>query len=315
MFNPRAIKLFHAIAERGSLAAAANHLNLSPPAASRTLTMLEETLGFPLFSREERSLSLTSKGQDFLRQSRPILLNFQSLEKVARDILSDVEPEIRVLCTPPIAAAWLAPSLAWVCQQEPDFRCAIETDETRNVLSRIATMSHDFAIASLPLTNLPKSVQVVPLVEFRLDAFIPSAHPLANRDQVSAHDLVEYPVVSLYKGQIGRSWVQRVFDQARVAFEPAYETSNSLTVLALTRHGMGVSVMPSIYGQSVNPADLVQIPLSEECWQTFGIVFKRDRAKSPQRDMLISALQDVTVGKKGSRLLDRDEAKQAPTMD
>ncbi|WP_301211044.1 helix-turn-helix domain-containing protein, partial [Turicimonas muris] len=63
----KSIKLFCSIVETGSLIAAANKNLLSAPAASRVLSQLEDRLGFKLFHRTNRNLSLTEEGADFYR--------------------------------------------------------------------------------------------------------------------------------------------------------------------------------------------------------------------------------------------------------
>ncbi|HIG8617641.1 TPA: LysR family transcriptional regulator [Klebsiella michiganensis] len=67
------IEAFVQVAERGSFAAAARHLDLSPSAVSKLITRTEDALGIRLFNRSTRSLSLTSEGQLFLNRGRVIL--------------------------------------------------------------------------------------------------------------------------------------------------------------------------------------------------------------------------------------------------
>ena len=72
------MKLHHlrdvvAIAERGSLRAAARHLQLAQPALSRSLGELERELGVPLFERQSRGMALTATGHAFVRRATAIL--------------------------------------------------------------------------------------------------------------------------------------------------------------------------------------------------------------------------------------------------
>jgi LysR family transcriptional regulator, regulator of abg operon len=62
-----------AIADRGSLRAAARHLRLAQPALTRSVHELERELGVPLFERRARGMVLTPMGQAFLRRSKAIL--------------------------------------------------------------------------------------------------------------------------------------------------------------------------------------------------------------------------------------------------
>ncbi|MFC7738395.1 LysR substrate-binding domain-containing protein [Roseomonas sp. GCM10028921] len=69
----RDLRAFVAIAEAGSLMAAAKTLNSSPPALSARLKNLEDELGTPLFVRWPRGLTLTEQARDFLAHSYAIL--------------------------------------------------------------------------------------------------------------------------------------------------------------------------------------------------------------------------------------------------
>ncbi len=67
------LRLFIRVAERGALTAAARDLSLSPASASARLSKLEETLGFQLFNRTTRAVSLTTDGSAFLTYAEHIL--------------------------------------------------------------------------------------------------------------------------------------------------------------------------------------------------------------------------------------------------
>jgi len=60
------LRLFLRVAELGSVSAAGRDLSLSPASASARLVKLEETVGFRLFNRTTRAVSLTTDGETFL---------------------------------------------------------------------------------------------------------------------------------------------------------------------------------------------------------------------------------------------------------
>ncbi len=79
----RAIQVFIAVADNRGFAAAARSLNMSPPAVTRAVSMLEEDLGAPLFARTTRSVRLTENGQRFLEDARRILLDLEEAQDAA----------------------------------------------------------------------------------------------------------------------------------------------------------------------------------------------------------------------------------------
>ncbi|WP_435258177.1 LysR family transcriptional regulator [Thioclava sp. FR2] len=79
------IDIFLAVAEEGSITAAAKRLGISPPAVSQQLASLEATLGATLFDRGSRPFALTSAGQIFRRHAQLI----HNVEAEARADLSE----------------------------------------------------------------------------------------------------------------------------------------------------------------------------------------------------------------------------------
>lgn len=82
----RPYRYFVAIAEKGSFRAAAAALNVSQPALSAQIRELERRLGFALFARTSRKVTLTAQGALFLGNARRIILETEFLNRAARDI-------------------------------------------------------------------------------------------------------------------------------------------------------------------------------------------------------------------------------------
>ena len=78
-----AIQVFTRVADCGGFAAAARKLNMSPPAVTRAVSMLEDQLGTRLFVRTTRSVGLTESGQRFLADAKRILLDLEEAENAA----------------------------------------------------------------------------------------------------------------------------------------------------------------------------------------------------------------------------------------
>ena len=65
--------VFERVIERGSFAAAAEDVGLSPSAVSKLISRLEHRLGVRLINRTTRRLALTAEGTTYLKRSREIL--------------------------------------------------------------------------------------------------------------------------------------------------------------------------------------------------------------------------------------------------
>lgn len=91
-------KTFVAIVEEGSLAKAANHLNLSPSAVSKQLSGLEQRLDIPLVDRSTRSLSVTDLGKKFYLECRSILRSVSQAEDRLREEETTLVGKLSLSC-------------------------------------------------------------------------------------------------------------------------------------------------------------------------------------------------------------------------
>ena len=71
--NHERLRLFLAIVDSGSMAAASRRVHLSQPAFSRSIKLLEEEIGAALFGRQSRNLVLTNAGRVLEVRGRELL--------------------------------------------------------------------------------------------------------------------------------------------------------------------------------------------------------------------------------------------------
>jgi DNA-binding transcriptional LysR family regulator len=93
----RAMSAFIAIADRGSLTAAADALGTSPPSVVRTLAALERELGARLLTRTTRRIALTEEGRDYLERARRVLAQVEEAEAALS--ARQVTPQGRIALT------------------------------------------------------------------------------------------------------------------------------------------------------------------------------------------------------------------------
>ncbi|MCE8515468.1 LysR family transcriptional regulator [Ruegeria pomeroyi] len=130
---------FYAAARRGTLTAAAAELNVSQPAVSRRIAMLETDLGCPLFDRSHKPVRMTQAGRDLLRALQG---GFGQIEAAVAQIRQSAQGKVVTVTAPSgFVAFWLIPQLG-------DLEAAFE-DVTIRIISQEygeATRPGDIAI-------------------------------------------------------------------------------------------------------------------------------------------------------------------------
>jgi LysR family glycine cleavage system transcriptional activator len=125
------IRIFEAVARRGSFKAAAAELNLTPSAVSHAIATLERALGVTLFEREGRPIRLTGSGELLVRH---VSAAFSELRRGFESVAAQRGRGIlHVHSAPSFAYAWLSPRLPRFIAEHPglEVRLAAGTDYAR----------------------------------------------------------------------------------------------------------------------------------------------------------------------------------------
>lgn len=133
--------VFERVVERGSFAAAAQDVGLSPSAVSKLVARLEQRLGVRLINRTTRSLALTTEGRVYLNRSREILAAIEATE--AEIALARLSPSgtLRVQAPPVMIGDHFGPAL-------PDF------------LARYPRLTVEFLVTNRPIDLVAENVDV-----------------------------------------------------------------------------------------------------------------------------------------------------------
>ncbi|WP_114965069.1 LysR family transcriptional regulator [Alkalilacustris brevis] len=123
------LRIFHAVADAGSLTHAGDTLNLSQSAVSRQIRALEESLNTNLFHRHARGLILTEQGELLFDATRAMNKRLEAAAARIRDSEDEVFGELRVTTTTGFGTLWLAPRLSHLYAQYPDLKIDLMLEE------------------------------------------------------------------------------------------------------------------------------------------------------------------------------------------
>ncbi|MDO5646388.1 LysR family transcriptional regulator [Paracoccus sp. (in: a-proteobacteria)] len=123
------LRIFHAVADAGSLTHAGDTLHLSQSAVSRQIRALEESLGTTLFHRHARGLILTEQGELLFEATSTMARKLESTSARIRDSEDGVFGELRVTTTVGFGSLWLAPRLVKLYDKYPDLRIDLMLEE------------------------------------------------------------------------------------------------------------------------------------------------------------------------------------------
>ncbi len=114
------LRVFHAVADAGSLTHAGDELHLSQSAISRQIRGLEEQLGATLFHRHARGLLLTEQGELLYNATCEMTKRLTQAAAQIGDTKDEVFGDLRVTTTAGFGTSWLAPRLPTLFEAHPD---------------------------------------------------------------------------------------------------------------------------------------------------------------------------------------------------
>lgn len=238
--NLRSLETALWIIRLGSFSAAARHLRLSQPAITRRINELELELGVSLFNRERPQVSLTPAGKQCIQIAERIVADISILKATASDGLG-VSGVVRIGVAEVIALSWLDSLLARMKESYPNVDVDLDIDISGRLTHKLASRNIDIAL-------LPGAVTLAGAVTQSLGEYGLSwmARPgfLPTDREITPQDLLDVPIIMSPKDANVHTVMQKWFLQAGVKPRRlSYSTSFSV-VTALTRNGIGMSLLP-----------------------------------------------------------------------
>ena len=202
---------FQMIAECGTMREAAERLFLSQPTLSHNLKKLEGELGCKLFTRSSNQLRLTPYGELVLARTREIDATFKAMVAEVEDMKRREEATLRIGSYSYIASGFV---MSPVAAEFPDSRFVVDNCATDALKSGLKEGLFDVLLATDVARD--KAFKWQKLYTERAYVSAPRDHALANRESVSAADMVELPY-SIESGLLGYSdWFNYILRNAGV---------------------------------------------------------------------------------------------------
>jgi DNA-binding transcriptional LysR family regulator len=298
MFDLARLRVLHAVAGHGSLAAAAQALHLTPSAVSQQMAKLEREAGCVLASRQGRSLRLTDEGRVLAAHADRILAAVAEASADLDERRGQVLGEVTIGAFP-TAARGLAPGVLRTCAvRYPDLRVRLLEVEPYQAMGRVASGDLDLAVsqdwANLPVA-MPERLTSTDIGLDHADIAMSADHPLAARDSVELLDLAGEPWIASTVGTICHDWLTSTF--RRAGHEPviAHQAAEFPTQLALVAAGLGVAVVPRLAADSV-PEGVRLVPVRPALSRRVFAAWRTEAGRRPAIRAVVDALKTTFAG-------------------
>ncbi|EHO3684994.1 LysR family transcriptional regulator, partial [Salmonella enterica] len=289
----RHLHTFVAVAQQGTLGRAAETLNLSQPALSKTLNELEQLTGTRLFERGRLGAQLTVPGEQFLTHAVKVLdaLNTagQALNR-KEDASADV---VRIGALPTAALGILPAVIGRFHQQQKSTSLQVATMNNTMLLAGLKSGEIDLGIGRMSDPELMGGLNYELLFLESLKLVVRPGHPLLQ-ETITLSRVMEWPVVVSPKGTVPRQNAEALL-QSQGCKMPAgcIETLSASLSRQLTVDYDYVWFVPSgAVKEDLRQATLVSLPVpTQSAGEPIGILTRVDIPLSTGAQMLIAAIR------------------------
>ncbi|MBV1904291.1 MAG: LysR family transcriptional regulator [Marinosulfonomonas sp.] len=239
------LRIFHAVADAGSLTHAGETLHLSQSAVSRQIRALEETLNTTLFHRHARGLILTEQGELLFDATAAMSKRLDAASARIRDSEDEVFGELRVTTTTGFGSLWLAPRLSKLYTKYPDLKIDLMLEE--HVLD-LPMREADVAIRMKEPSQADLIRRRLMGVRMRLyasQAYLDENGAPETMDDMSAHRLICQNTTSA-QVNAGAMLVKELLTHD---IRSMLTVNNYFGVLQAVRNDLGIGVLPDYITQ------------------------------------------------------------------
>ncbi|MEY3201008.1 MAG: HTH-type transcriptional activator CmpR [Pseudomonadota bacterium] len=245
----RQLRLFLALADTGSVSAAARALCVTQPTASMQLSEITRAVGLPLYEVVGRKIYLTDIGRELAATARNMSRAWESFEQAVDGVKGVSRGKLRVAVVS-TAKYFMPRVIGSFCNKYPQIDVSLEILNRDGVVNRLRDNLDDLYIMSMPPAEMSLSDEVFmpnPLV-----VIAPVADPLAKRRKLALPELATRRFIFREKGSGTRMAADEHFQRMKFKPDIRLELGGNEAVKEAVAAGLGIGVVSrhSLHGQT-----------------------------------------------------------------
>jgi DNA-binding transcriptional LysR family regulator len=278
------VRYFLAVAEDLNFSRAAERCDVSQPALSRAIILLEQEFGGPLFHRERRLTNLSPLGRMVRPYLEQIARESEETLKLARQHAGAEKHTLRLGIMTTIAPNQFTDLIMAVPRAHAGVDMMLSDANSFELERRLTAGAIDAAIYALPGKEPGPEFHLLPLFREQMVIAIHPGHRFANQQAVRVKDLGGEDYIHRNHCEFA-GYADGILQSQGVTVAPAYFSDSEEWTQAMIAAGLGFGFMPR---HSVNHPGVVALPVIEpEFWRVVNLVTMTERAYSPALGVLV----------------------------
>jgi len=283
------LRAFISIAEHSSFSKAAESLQITQPAISKRIALLEENLSEKLFDRLGRKIVLTEAGATLLPKCRQILETVNDAELLANNLGGKIEGILRLGTSHHIGLHHLPPVIREFGQQYENVELELHFMSSEQVCEKVLQAELDMGIITLPLST-PNTLIAKPIWLDDMRAVVGENHELAKQEIVTLETLTHYNALLPERGTYTHKIIENIFIQNGLQPITKLSTNYLETIKMMVSVGLGWSILPTtIIDDDLEILDIPHFSLTRQ----LGYVQHQQRTASNAAVAMMGLLNQI----------------------
>jgi DNA-binding transcriptional LysR family regulator len=241
MLTLRQIEVIRAVMVTGTIAGAAKLLNVSAPGLSRLMKYTEASLGFRLFDRRSGRFVPTAQASGIFEQVNVVFRNVEDLRYVIARLETGASQELRIGSVPSIANVMAPLAIERVRRRHPDLIIDINILKIEEAIDYLLLGKGEVVAISSRFDHPSLTFEL--LASGELFCIVAEGHPLAERETISAAEIVRYPLIGIDPNDPYGRIMADIFRQRGLPYTIMIRARFGTTVCALVKAGLGIAVI------------------------------------------------------------------------
>jgi DNA-binding transcriptional LysR family regulator len=281
-----------ALAEEGSYTTAARRLNLSQPALSRSIQVLEELLGAVLFDRTPSGIVPTRIGTIVVERGRVLLQDAVSVEREVRLAIGLEAGSLIIGAGPYPANISVGKACGLLLRDHPRLRVDVRVADWKSLLQAVLDDTLDLAVAEISTVADDSRLEVEALPSHRGHFICNPQHPLLDEAELTLERVQAFPIVS-------SSLPERC---GPIASRIRVDTFRLLREIVIHSDALGLAT-PSQTEADEHAGLITRLPLELPWMHTnYGFLRLKDRTPSPAAVAFMEKLRAVEAALTGTMM-------------
>ncbi len=276
-----AYEIVQHVVEQKSFNRAAEIVNLTPGAVSRSISGLESLLGFPLFVRRKRGVELTQEGEILYPYICDILRREETLRQKVAEIQGLAIGSVRIAALGSVCIAWLPQIIRSFNRVYPHIHVMISEAESSDIVRSVRDSFADIGFVALPGGE---GLCEIPLYEDPLYCVTPQNYFPKEKHFVTVEDLAQMTFLTPQNGRDISVILDLLEEKDSCPYSIPVMGDNA--TLAMVECGMGSSIIPGLFlGNRTVRAGVY--PIVPGHYRTIGLITTSREKLSPATHRMV----------------------------